>query len=681
MGGSLRVGVVSARRASWLAAALCLAAAGRATAWSADRAVRAPVRYFTQVPPDPGQAALDPAYGTAVWRISDARHRPNAAGTGPLAFIVHEYSTVSPFNQDDSRLLLQHQSYFALYDSAGRYVRDLPFEVAPSSEPRWSRHDPDLLYYVSGNRLKSYDAATGAVGLLHTFSEYSAVSGRGESDLCFDGDHLVLSGDGREVFVYDLALGSKGPVLDTAGHGFDNLHIAPGDQVVVTWYQAGSGRFNGVELFDRDMNFQRQLATVAGHMDVGRDADGQPIVLWMNAADPQPPLSCQNAVVKIRLADAQRTCLLSLDWSLAAHVSAPDGGPWFYVSTFAPSDPDPLQGGWRPYGGELLQVRLDGSEVRRLAHHRSRPFNDYWYTPRAAVDRDGRRLVFGSNYGLPQVLGWPGSYVDTYVIDLAAMSAASVGSEAPLRERFEETAAAVDYAGAWLPSSWFRHSGGSAWRAMDVGARSRFAFTGTGALWISYRDEWAGIARVYLDGELRGSVDTYAAPNDAQAAVFAVNALPPGAHVLEVEATGARNVLSGGSWIWVDAFEAIARQEQDAASLSGAWATVPLGVYSGGSAARSDEPGARASFPFSGTAVSFIGSRDPASGIARVEIDGVPRAEIDTYAPVPAVQAVVYTLSGLAPGAHTLSLEVTGRRHPLSLGGWVWIDGFEVVAP
>jgi hypothetical protein len=670
---------VKARRAGLLSLAVWLGASALAGAWSHDQAVRAPVRYFTQTPPAPGQSALDPAYGTAVWRISDARHQPDAAGSGPLAFAVHEYATMSPFNSDDSRILVQHQSYFALYDGAGRYVRDLPFEVSPSSEPRWSRQDPDLLYYLSGNSLKSYDAASGTRAVVHTFSEYSVVSGRGESDLCFDGGHLVLTGDGRDVFVYDLASGSKGPVLDTTGHGFDNVHIAPGDQVIVTWYQAGGARYNGVELFDRDMRFQRQLAMAAGHMDVGRDADGQPIVLWMNAADPQAPPTCQNAVVKIRLADGQRTCVLSLDWSLAVHISAPDGGPWFYVSTYAPSDPDPLQGAWRPYTGELLQVRLDGSEVRRLAHHRSRPFNDYWYTPRAAVDRDGRRLVFSSNYGLPGILGYSGAYVDTYVIDLAAATETAAGSEAPLRERFEQQDPAVDYTGSWLPSSWFRHSASDALRGMDVGARSRFSFTGTGALWIGYRDEWAGIARVYLDGELRGSVDTYATPNEAQAALFAVNALPLGTHVLEVEATGARNLLSGGSWIWVDAFEAVLRQEQDdpALSLSGAWASSALGVHSGGSAVRSADAGARAAFQFSGTGVSWIGYRDSAAGIARVEVDGAPRAEIDTYAPLPAAQAVVYTLSGLAPGPHTLAIEVTGRRHPLAAGAWIWVDGFE----
>ena len=60
------MGVVSARRASWLATALGLAGAASAAAWSSDQAVRPPVRYFTQTPPEPGHGALDPAYGTAV---------------------------------------------------------------------------------------------------------------------------------------------------------------------------------------------------------------------------------------------------------------------------------------------------------------------------------------------------------------------------------------------------------------------------------------------------------------------------------------------------------------------------------------------------------------------------------------------------------------------------------------
>src|SRR5207245_2108378 len=99
-------------------------------------------------------------------------------------------------------------------------------------------------------------------------------------------------------------------------------------------------------------------------MDVTRDTDGEEVLLWTNAGLAHPPDDCQNAVVKIRLSDGQQTCLLTFDWSLAQHVSAPDGNGWFFVSTYSPGDPSPL-GRWPEYANEILQIKLDGSEVRR----------------------------------------------------------------------------------------------------------------------------------------------------------------------------------------------------------------------------------------------------------------------------------------------------------------------------
>ena len=71
---------------------------------------------------------------------------------------------------------------------------------------------------------------------------------------------------------------------------------------------------------------------------------------------------------------------------------------------------------WTTYTDEILMVRLDGGEVRRLAHHRSRPYNTYNYTPRASVSRDASLVMFASNYGLP-VDGYT-SYVDAYLMGL-----------------------------------------------------------------------------------------------------------------------------------------------------------------------------------------------------------------------------------------------------------------------
>jgi WD40 repeat protein len=303
---------------------------------------------------------------------------------------------MSPFNRENSRLLLQHGSYFALYDQTGKFLKNLPFEVSASSEPRWARNEPNILYYHVGNQLKRLDVSRDSIKTLHVFSEYSRIDGAGESDICFDGNHLVLAGDRRFIFVFDLKTGKKGRALDAGRQTFDSLYITPDDHVTVTWSSAGD--HSGIELFDREMTFLRRVAPKGGHMDVTRDADGEEVLLWVNAADPMPV--CENGIVKIRLSDATQTCLIRLDWSLAMHVSATDNNGWFFVATYAPRDPDAGTDGWKPYTNEILQVKLDGSEIRRLAHHRSRPFDTYSYMPRVSASRDGTRIVFSSNYGL-----------------------------------------------------------------------------------------------------------------------------------------------------------------------------------------------------------------------------------------------------------------------------------------
>jgi hypothetical protein len=461
----------------------------------------------------------------------------------------------------------------------------------------------------------------------------------------------------------------------------DSVQLTPGDDVLVKWYQSGPGRQSGVELYDRNMAFLRQLATATGHLDVTRDAGGDAVMVWLNAAD--PAAICPNGVVKVRLADGQQTCLLSLNWSLAAHVSAPDGTGWVIVSTYAPSDPGPLDG-WAPYANEILQVKLDGSEVRRLAQHRSRPAGAYYFTPRAAVSRDGTRLVYSSNFGLPATAGAPALYADVYLIDLAAVAPAPAGSIEPIPTRVEQDAPSVAYGGIWLPNGLPVHSGGGAVLAMSPGARASLGFTGTGVGWLGYRDPWSGIARVSVDGGPPVTVDTSAPTGQPRAVLFARSGLAPGPHTLVVEVAGVPGATGAGAWVWVDAFDVVSRLEQDDPAVeyaclpSATWYSNDLGAHSGGRAALAMTPGCRATLHFTGTAASWIGYRDPWSGIAAVHVDGELRAELDTYGPADEAQARVFTVSGLPPGPHTLAIEPTGRAHPAAGGAWVWVDAFEV---
>lgn len=123
--------------------------------------------------------------------------------------------------------------------------------------------------------------------------------------------------------------------------------------------------------------------------------------------------------------------------------------------------------------------------------------------------------------------------------------------------RVEEHHPALVYSGRWFSNASAAHSGGAVALAMDAGARVTVSFDGTGIRWVGYRDEWSGVARIYVDGELRSTVDAYLAPSHAQATIYALGDLPPGPHTLAIEATGTRNESAKGSWIWLDAFDIV----------------------------------------------------------------------------------------------------------------------------
>ena len=678
--------------------------------------VELPPSYNTFIPPAAGNTYVDPVFGSTIKRVSNAMGTPNAVGGGNLTWIENEYATMSAFNTNNSNFILVHQSYFGLYDgNSGSYIRDLPLEISASSEPRWSRKDNATLYYHYGNQLKSYNISTGATNVVHTFSQYSAISGNGESDISLDGDHFVFAGDGRYIFVYQISTDSTYTAFDTAGTRFDSIYITPHNNVIVSWLAAGTARFNGQELFDINMNFQRQLSHADGHKHLTVDTNGDEVLIWTNSNDAQPIANCQNGIVKIRLADATQTCLVQLDWSLAVHITAPDGNGYAYFETYAPGNPTPGTSGWAAYTNELVQVKLDGTSVSRWAHHRSRPLNSYNYEPKATISRDGTRLLYASDYDLQSIYGYATDYGDTYLIVMGSGSTSSSPPPPPPPPppgpttttsvvRFEQNSSQVHYTGNWYTNSGSFNSGGSATLAMNQGSTAKLTFTGTGVKWIGYRDQWSGRAQVYLDGAYKASVDTYSSSGMAQTVVWSASGLSNASHVLSIVVSGSHDRNSGGSWVWVDAFDVtvvtttstttntppptppptnttpyrVAENASAVAYSGGTWYTNTTAGCSGGTCVLAMDTGARATLTFTGTGASWIAYRDQWSGIAQIYVDGAQVATVDAYANPQQSQAVTYSVTGLAEGTHTLAIVATGTHDAASGGNWVWVDSFMV---
>jgi hypothetical protein len=518
---------------------------------------QSPPNYNTfTIPPIHG-TYRDPIFGSAIQRLTDARATLNTDRGGLLEWITDEYSTMSPFNSDNSRIILVHQSYFGLYDGTGVYTMDLPLEINSSSEPRWSRQNNHTIYYVHGNQFKSFDITTSATIVVRTFNEYTSISGMGESDISLDGDHFVFAGDHRFVFVYQISSDTKSQTLDTNGHGFDSIYITPKNNVTISWFQSGTNRYQGIELFDSHLAFQRQVTHAGGHMDTTLDLNGDEVLVWTNSNDPQPIANCNNGIVKIRLADATQTCLLQLDWSLAVHISAPDIG-YIFVETYAPSNPDATN--WKLYTNELLQIRLDGSQVVRLAHHRSRPFpgNTYNWQPKMSASRDGTRVVYNSNYDTQTIFGYPANYSDVYMIVLGKITPVTpITPITPKTKRYEEDSSSVHLTGIWFTNTNKAESGGTAALSSERGSKIVFNFSGTGVKWLGLVDTWAGTANVYLDGIYMSNIDTYAPNEKYQATVYSLSGLSNTIHELKIVVTGLNNGFSQQAWVWVDAFDVV----------------------------------------------------------------------------------------------------------------------------
>jgi hypothetical protein len=254
----------------------------------------------------------------------------------------------------------------------------------------------------------------------------------------------------------------------------------------------------------------------------------------------------------------------------------------------------------------------------------------------------------------------------------------------PAVTHLQETDPDITYSAGWVPDSTRAWSAGAATLTATAGSQATFPFTGTAVTWIGARGTQCGIARVFLDGTLVATVDAYSPREQIQAALFTATGLADAPHTLTISSTGAQNPAALGNLVVIDAFEVttpgVMVQETDPSiSYGPGWV---LGIrdhaYNQAITAESNTTGARATFTFTGTGISWVSARGPQTGKARVYIDGAFVTDIDTYAPTESPQHAIFSARGLSAGTHTLTMEVTGKN-PLSRDAWVLIDALVVV--
>jgi hypothetical protein len=145
-------------------------------------------------------------------------------------------------------------------------------------------------------------------------------------------------------------------------------------------------------------------------------------------------------------------------------------------------------------------------------------------------------------------------WIDSFLIENGSPLPGGVPSGSG---RIEENNPALLYSGTWFSNAAVVHNEGRANLSMDRGSKVTVSFEGSGISWIGFRDEWSGVARVYLDGVEKTQIDTYLSPAKARVTIYTITNLPSGSHTLTIEATGAKSESAKGAWVWVDSFDIV----------------------------------------------------------------------------------------------------------------------------
>lgn len=427
-------------------------------------AVIKPPDYFTFTPATTvGSSYVDPAFGGRITRITNC----GLAGGDVLGGYMGN-SEICTFNADGSyfiateNLLQDGKPINATFLYSGSTGSRLKMLGKDTIRPWWIRwaltgrykkngqvvtFDPVHFFFkYEGNEIRLYDVrAMEQYVVLHRFSEYTAIGpAGGEGDISDDGRYWCLDGDQRELFVYDLIDDIKYPVstfdagvIGSPGSelGVDYAAVSPsGQYVVVSWSTTSvEARFHGIEVYDRNFQFQRQIYPGIIHWELGVDSQGYEVLYttagfavaeYFTSRGVQP-----GDVISIRLQDGYIRLLRHMEsWApqIMSGCNSVHNRDYIYVAFYGRStDPDKL---WAPCWGEIVEIPTNGSQqVRRLVHHRSRPqtgkSEKYWQ-PDFVINRQGTRLVYRSTY--------LGPTADLYLLDVGSRAVTPSDTTPPL---------------------------------------------------------------------------------------------------------------------------------------------------------------------------------------------------------------------------------------------------------
>lgn len=410
-----------------------------------DGLTHIPLNYNVFSPPAKGQSYVDPQYGCTVVRLT--------GGVSEFGVATHHYyGTLTSFSADDSKIMLfLDNGSPAIVDTSGNVV--VPVNNMPAANTNnypWDPFNPAVFYYTNGNQFikGTISGNTVAGTALHTFTGYSSCMIPDQEDVTDDGTMIWLvctpsggTASQNLAVLYNLSTDtviSNRLVVGAQEGGWHKIQVLPSGKMFLT----GGSLCNGTQcIYNTDGTLYWQPPyNASAHSDVGTDLQGREVLIsTANGVDSLNACGAEKwsslTVVDIN-AKTPVNCLIGAPpnpkipaWEISYRDSANGTtGKWVLLSMFDQGTcpdyscffPQDListwQTLWAPYFEELVLVKIDGSQIYRLGYTWSRSAENYWAIPRASISRDGRYLVFDSNFDISNT--GSAQYTDVYLIKI-----------------------------------------------------------------------------------------------------------------------------------------------------------------------------------------------------------------------------------------------------------------------
>ncbi|MBI5267037.1 MAG: hypothetical protein HY851_07380 [candidate division Zixibacteria bacterium] len=394
-----------------------------------------------------GVRVTDSIFGTTVRRITDR------VATG--GFSTHIYSQLQAFSGDSQYVLLTGDDGYTVRRLSNLSLATVDLENV--NAPRWQPARPNTLVYFDTNEDAVLRVQYATVGqsnreTVYTFpANYQRIRGNQSFDeLSHDGRWIAgmasTANNDQMMFALNLetrTLGAQislnniynGACARDPHYGAvepDWIGVSPlGKYLVVQWKRDGTARCRGLETFDIQTGaFVGRVYDSHQHGDLGLNKDGVTEFFMTfemtSAGDNGRPSQGLRVLPGPATGVAQPRYLQTMDWGNQSHLSCQ--GPNGVCLVTAGSD---ASNGRNPFEGELFLQYTDG-RILRLAHHRSTECG-YWVQSRASMSRDGRYVIFASDWGVNRCAASNEDLGrgEAYIIELPANIANGPATTAP----------------------------------------------------------------------------------------------------------------------------------------------------------------------------------------------------------------------------------------------------------